>query len=273
VRRAAVFLALYLASSGVADAAQRIVSLAPSVTETLFAVGAGGDLVGVTSFCDWPPEARKIDRVGSYLKPDVEAVIRRRPDLVIVVPSPGNHDGVLLLENLGLRIVTVSEGPKLDDVLTSIRSIAAAVGRREAGERIAAGTARSIAAWKERLEPLPRRRVLFIVDRRPLVAVGDGNLVDELLRIAGGENAAAGLGEWPRLSVEYLVRIDPEIIVEATMGGGEAPDRSFYDGLGLRAVGAGRLHAVNLDEVVRPGPRLAEGVEKLARIVHPEAFE
>ncbi|MGH7896558.1 MAG: ABC transporter substrate-binding protein, partial [Candidatus Binatia bacterium] len=106
----------------------------------------------------------------------------------------------------------------------------------------------------------------------PLVVVGGGNLLDELLRRAGADNVAAGLGRWPRLSVEYLVKVDPEVIIDSSMGDEAASGLSFYRGLGLRAFEKNRVHATRLDEVLRPGPRLAEGFEKLARQIHLEAF-
>src|SRR4029453_19123534 len=104
---------------------KRIVSLAPSVTETLFAVGAGEEVVGVSELSDFPPQARRIDRVGSYLKPNVEAVVAHRPDVAIAVPSPGNREAVESLVELGLQVVIVEEGPTLDDIYASIVKIAA----------------------------------------------------------------------------------------------------------------------------------------------------
>jgi iron complex transport system substrate-binding protein len=115
-----------------------------------------------------------------------------------------------------------------------------------------------------------RRQVLVVLQRSPLVVVGDGNLVDELLGLAGAQNAARGLGAWPRLSLEYVVKTSPEVILDTAMGKEEAPDLSFYEGLGLAAVRQGRVYAVKLDEILRPGPRIATGLEKLARLIHPE---
>ena len=247
-------------------------SLAPSVTETLFAVGAGGEIVGVSDLSDYPPEARAIDRIGSYLKPNVEAVVAHRPDLVIGVPSPGNREAVDALGDLGFRVVIVEEGPKLADVFASIEKIASEVGRPEAGGAIVAGIRRQIARVHARLGDAPRRRVLMIVGQNPLVAVGDGNLLDEILSAAGAENVARGLGRWPRLSIEVLVKSDPYLIIDSSMGEESPAGRSFYEGLGLTAIREARLRAIRVDEVLRPGPRVGEGLEKIARMVHPEIF-
>lgn len=253
-------------------AAMRIVSLAPSVTETLFAVGAGADVVAVSDLSDFPPEARRIDRAGSYMKPNVEAVVAHRPDLVIAVPSPGNREAVEALIALGMHVVVVEEGPTIGDVLRSITRIAEQCGRHDAGRALVERLRAELEAVRRRVVALPRARVLMVVGENPLIAVGDGNLLDELLREAGAENVAAGLGRWPRLSVEFVVKSAPEVVIDSSMGDEAPEDLSFYEGLGLEAKKRGRLYAVRLDEVLRPGPRLGEGLEKIARLVHPQAF-
>jgi len=252
--------------------AKRIVSLAPSVTETLFAVGAGADVVGVSDLSDYPPEARRIDRVGSYLKPNVEVVVAHRPDVVIAVPSPGNREAVEGLMDLGLHVVIVEEGPTLADVFAAIERIGDESGRSERARDLIVRMRAQIETVRRRVAHLPRRRVLMIVGQNPLIAVGGKNLLDELLRVAGADNVAADIGKWPRLSVEFLVKSGPEVIIDSSMGDEAAAQLSFYDGLGLRAVRDKRLHTTRIDEVLRPGPRVGEGLVKLARLVHPEAF-
>lgn len=252
--------------------AKRIVSLAPSVTETLFAVGAGEDIVGASELSDFPPQARHVDRVGSYLKPNIEAVVAHRPDVVIAVPSPGNREAVESLIELGLRVVIVEEGPTLDDIYLSIDKIAAEAGRPASGRELIARLRGQVDAVRRRVAPLRHVRVLMIVGENPLIAVGEQNLLDELLRVAGAENVAAGLGRWPRLSIEFLVKSSPEVIIDSSMGDEAGGARSFYDDLGLEAASKGRVHTIRIDEVLRPGPRVGQGLEVLARLIHPEAF-
>ena len=268
----ALFAAALLGSPGGAAEPARLVSLAPSVTEMVFAVGAGEWLVGVTDFCDFPDAARKIERVGSYLDPSVEAVVARRPDLVIAVPSPGNEREVRAIESLGIPVVVVAEGPTLEDVYAAIRTIGEHTGRSEAAASVVRGMKDRVASVRARLEGRPPRPVLLVVDRSPLVVAGDATLLDELVRLAGGKNVAAGLGPWPRVGLEYVVRMQPEVILDGAMGPDRDAGLSFYQGLGLEAVERGRLHAIRIDEIMRPGPRLPAGVESLARQIHPEAW-
>ncbi len=254
-------------------AGRRIVSLAPSVTETLFAIGVGAEVVGVSEFCDYPPAVKKIDRMGSYLKPNVEVIVAHRPDVVIAVPSPGNREAIENLERLGARVLVVGEGPRLADVFDSIRRIAAEAGQVTEGEKVVAEIEAKRERVRKRLVGSTPRKAIFVLQRRPLMVVGEGTLLDELLMLAGGENLARGMGPWPQLSVEYLVRAAPEVVLDAAQGMESKPDLSFYQGLGLEAARKGRLHVMVLDEVVRPGPRLGLGLEKLAAYLHPELFE
>ncbi len=253
---------------------KRIVSLAPSITETLFAIGAGEEVVGVTDACRWPPEAVKIPRVGSYLGANVEAVVARRPSVVIAVPGVGNRSSLESLEALGLRVVAVQEGPTLEDVFASMRSIAAEAEREEEGKRLLERLRREIASIHEKIKAAKPKRVLLILNRDPVVAVGEGTFIDELLRLAGGKNAANGLGPWPRLSVEHMIQTSPEIVLDATLMGDESsPDPYFYQQLELTAARENRIYSGRFDQLLRPGPSLGSGLEKLARLLHPELFE
>lgn len=252
--------------------ALRIVSLAPAVTEMLFAVGAGPDVVGVTEFCDWPPAARNLPRVGSYVKPNVERVVSLRPDVVIAVPAPGNRADVESLGDLGLHVVVVREGPAIADVLDSIRTVAVEAGRADRGEAVIASVRARLEELRARLAEAPRRRVLVVVGRNPLVVAGRETLIDESLRAAGGENVAGDLAGWPRLSVEAMIQRAPEVILDGSITHEGGAEPAFYRELGLAAGRNGGVRALRLDEVLRPGPRLAEGVEKLAREIHPEVF-
>lgn len=267
---ATILVVVLSAPASAAD--RRIVSLAPSVTETLFAIGAGDEIVGVSDFCDHPAEVREIDRVGSYLRPNVEVIVAMQPDLVIAVPSPGNREEVSTLTRLGLEVLIVAEGPTVEHVFAGMTGIARAVDREVRGEELVASLRKALDDTRARVAPLERPRVLMLVGRNPLVAVGRPNLIDELLGLVNAENVAAEHGTWPRLSLEYVVRVQPDVILDGSMGSEGDPDPGFFSGLRLEAIDRGRLHALRFDEILRPGPRLAEGAARLARAVHPEAF-
>lgn len=254
---------------------QRIISLAPSVTETLFALGAGDAVVGVSTYCDYPPEVAKIKRVGSFLTPNVEEIVALRPDLIIGVPSPGNQDPVKTLQSLGLKVVIV-EGDTVRQMRESIDTIAQAIGRPAAGRHLIEQIDARMDAIQERLRDAPQRRVLMAVGQKPLVAVGSGMFQDELIRMAHGINVAGGTGlAWPHLNIEVVIAWAPEVIIDATMGTEEnAHALDFWRQFpSLPAVREQRLYGYRSYQLLRPGPRMPDALDTIARTIHPERFQ
>jgi len=254
---------------------RRIVSLAPSVTETLFALGAGEQLVGICTFCDFPPDVTRIERIGSYLAPNVEAIVAKRPDVVIGVP-PNNPEAIAALRRIGLRVVIV-QGDTIEQIETAVRTIASEAGRDTQGQALLAEMEQRMDAIRARLEKVEQRRVLMVVGQNPLVAVGSGIFLNELITLAHGINIAADTGQqWPQLSLEAAVARQPEVIIDSSMGS-EEKDVSRHLGIWqnfptLPAVRDGRLYGRRSYTVLRPGPRLAEGFAEIARLIHPECF-
>jgi iron complex transport system substrate-binding protein len=251
--------------------ARRLVSLAPSITEIVYALGAGDRLVGVCGQCDYPAAVAQVPRVGGYLVPSVEATVAATPDLVLAVPSPGNRDAVLAIERAGVRVLVVRDRT-LADLWAGMRGVAAALGVPEAGERLVSDVQGRLDAVRARVEALPPRRVLMVVGHRPLVAVGDGTLQSELLTLAGGANVAAGAGVWPRLSLETIVARAPEVVVDAAMGTEDGAARLFADLVTVPAVRTGRVIPLADDRLFRAGPRLPEAAAALAAAIHPEVL-
>jgi iron complex transport system substrate-binding protein len=276
--RAVVTLGLLLvgcgATSPVAAPAvpARVVSLAPSITEILFALGAGGRLVGVCGSCDRPAAVAGLARVGTYLAPSVEATLALRPDLVIAVPSPGNREAVRAIERAGVRVLVVRDRT-LGDLWASVHDIAGAVGVPAAGERLVGDLRARLDAIHARVATLPPRRVLVLVGHSPLVVVGGGSLQDELVRVAGGVNVAADAGSvWPTVTLELVVARAPEVIVDAAMGT-EGSSRELFAALTtVPAVRDGRILRLDTGAFLRAGPRVPEAAEALAAAIHPEAF-
>ena len=248
----------------------RLVSLAPSVTEIVYALGAGDRVVGVCGQCNYPPAVERVPRVGGYLSPSVEAVIAARPDLVAVVPSPGNREGVRAVERAGIRVLVVQDHT-LADLWASIRTLADALALGDAGARLVEDLQHGLDAIRARVDGVPRRRVLLVVGHRPLVVAGGGTLQDELLAIAGGDNVAADIGQsWPQLSLEMVVERAPDVIIDTAMGT-EAGSQSLFASLDtVPAVREGRVVTVPADTLYRAGPRVVEAAAALARAIHPE---
>jgi len=256
---------------------QRIVSLAPSATETVFALGMGDKLVGVSVYCDYPPEAQRIDRVGTFLTPNIEAIIAKHPDVVIAVPSPGNQNPVETLRHLGIEVVVV-EPNTIAEIEDSLVTIGRAIGRETEGRALVARIEARMAAIRARVAGAPRRTVLMVVGQTPLIAVGTGLFQAELIDMAGGINlgAAAG-GRWPHLSLEFVITAGPDVIIDTTMGNeeraGAAAALAFWGTFPtLPAVRDQRVYGYKAYQLLRPGPRLPEALESIARFVQPERF-
>jgi iron complex transport system substrate-binding protein len=255
--------------------AMRVVSLAPSVTETLFALGAGDEVVGVSTYCDYPPEAAKITRVGSFLTPNIEQIITLKPDVIIGVPTPGNEEPVKTLQGLGFKIVIVP-ADTVEQTRTSIEMVARALGRNASGRRLIEQFDARLASVRERLRGVPLRRVLMVVGQKPLVAVGSGTFQDELIHMAGGTNVASATRlAWPHLNLEAVIDWAPEVIIDTSMGTEENTQvLEFWKQFpSLPAVREQRLYAYRSYEILRPGPRIPEALEMIARAVHPERYE
>jgi len=257
---------------------QRIVSLAPSLTETVFALGLGDRLVGVSVYCDYPPEAARIDRVGTFITPNVEAIVAKKPDVILAVPSPGNRSPVESLEHLGFKIVVV-DPLTLGGIKESIISIGDQLGRPQRAREVVAEIDRRIDATRAKLAGVAQRKVLMVVGQTPLIVAGSATVQDEIIRLAGGINlgAAAGKG-WPHVSIEYAIASAPEVIIDSTMGSevraGEESSAAFWKAFPtIPAVKEGRISGYRAYEVLRPGPRIGEALEVIARFIHPERFD
>jgi iron complex transport system substrate-binding protein len=257
---------------------QRIVSLAPSLTETVFALGLGDRLVGVSTYCDYPPEATRIDRVGTFLTPNVEAIVVKRPDVVLAIPSPGNRGGVDALQQLGMRVIVVDPG-SLEEIKQMILRLGRDLEREREANALVGHIDDHLARVQARVAGVPRRKTLMVVGHTPLIAVGRGTFQDELIDLAGGTNvAAAADSSWPHLSLEYAIAAAPEVIVDTTMGNEERPGASaalaFWEQYPtIPAVRSGHVYGYKDYQLLRPGPRIGQASEAMARYLHPEKFE
>jgi len=253
---------------------RRIVSLAPSLTETVFALGFGDRLVGVTNHCDYPAEAKNLPKVGDFMSPSLEVIAAQRPDLVIGVVGAIDPAKAREMERLGLNVALLSLST-VSEILSSFKRIAALLGDAEAGERLVRKLTLQFDKVTNRVAHTPRRSTLMVVGLRPLVAVGGKNFLDELITLAGGANIARNAPQpWLNLPNEYVVAKAPQIIIEAGMGSDTAaPARHWSDLKSIPAVKERRVYTYNSDKILRPGPRIGDGLEELARLIHPECFD
>jgi iron complex transport system substrate-binding protein len=252
---------------------RKVVSLAPSVTETLFALGFGDRLVGVTTYCDYPVEAQRLPKIGGFMNPSLEVIVAKKPDVVIGVNTATDPAKAREMERLGLRVTLISVA-SLNDILTGIKSIARLMGSPQTGEQLVAKIDANIQAIKKRVGAAPRRRVLLAVGIRPLVVVGGRNFIDELITLAGGENIAGSATQpWLNLPEEYVVAKAPQVIIEAGMGSERQQSGNRWGDLkSVPAVTNGRVYAYPSDKILRPGPRVGEALTELAGLIHPECF-
>jgi cobalamin transport system substrate-binding protein len=256
----------------------RIVSLAPSLTEIVFRLGAQERLVGVTRYCNVPPEAAKLPRVGGVVDPDVERIVAARPDLVLCTTDGNPKEKVRILEEMGIPCFAV--GPQdLPAVLGTIGRIGILLGVPEEAKRVVEDLRRRTArasdsgpcAGRESKGAGERSappRVLFAVSTSPVIVAGTGTFLDELIRRAGGRNAAQRfLGRYPRLSVEELVAASPDIVLIAAMVGVERFPEAVTRWTEIPAFRDREVYSLDGDLVTRPGPRLVDALEEVSRIL------
>lgn len=248
---------------------KRVISLAPSNTELLFAIGAGGRMVGVTRYCNYPPAAAQIARVGD-VNLNFEEIVGLHPDLVVTVGSM-QGDSIDRLEQLGCKVI-VLEARKVADVPRHLRLLGRAMGLRVQAETQAQSFEKRIGSVAARTKLASvRPRVFVEIWNQPLISVGPGTYLDELIHMAGGVSISSDAKtQWPQFSEELVIQRNPEVIILTCFNRAEAMKRESWKS--LSAMKTGRVYEVNPDIYVRPTPRLADGLEQLARWLHPEIY-
>jgi len=257
-------------------APQRIVSHVPSITETLFALGLGDRVVGVSDYCDYPEEAKLKTSVGNYYNPSIEAIVAQAPDLVL---TDGHSESIEDLKPLGINFFVID--PKdIDGILEDIELLGKITGVESEAKALVSEMSSRFTQIASQVQGAPRVRVFYVFDATDLNnpwTAGPGSFADALITMAGGENIAAkAQGAWVQLSIEQLVSADPEVIlIDASMGTAIVSQEELMAHpawQGLTAVKQGRIQLVDGDLVNRPGPRIIQGLEEIAKAIHPELF-
>ena len=252
----------------------RIISLSPNLTEIVYALGLQDELVGVTTYCDYPLEAQKKTKVGDTLNPSIEEIATLHPDIVLV--TKGNRlETVYALEKIGIPSYG-TDPHTIEEIAASTKRLGEILGVPEAGTSVAEEVHRQLAEIQQHIASLPPARVLFVVWTEPLISISKDTFIADALRYAGATSIVDSTANWPRVNLEEVVKLQPDFLVFANEKSGQGPHavQSLIDLPGWRLLNAVRNHkiAVVSEVIDRPAPRIVTAIEELAHQIHPEAF-
>jgi iron complex transport system substrate-binding protein len=257
------------------DSPKRIVSMAPSLTEILFSLGLREEIVGVTDFCDYPEAALTKQRIGGFVNPSIEKIVSLKPDLILAIRDGNRMVTVHRLSDLGFSVYVV-DPTGFDGVVKTIENIGEVVRRQEKSTEIVRKITKKKEAVVRLTQSLPRPKVFFQVGYSPIVTVGRGSLGDDLIRLAGGRSISENeSGSYPVYGVETILSKAPEVIILSSMDS----KRDYLNLMKmwqsrkeLPAVKRNAIYVIDSNLVDRPTYRIVEGLETLAKMIHPEAF-
>lgn len=246
----------------------RVVSLAPNLTESIFAVGAGDRLVGVTTFCDYPEQARSIAKVGDTLSPNMETIVALKPDIVFVSTASQIETFMKTLETNGIAVYVM--GPdSLDKVFKNLIQLGEIFEKEESAQNLVAelrGRTEAVKQANNKAEPM---RVFVQISKEPLFTIGKRSFLTEVVESAGGRSVTSDIETaYPKLSKETALAYLPEVIILSESPDNEAPNQVFKNS---PAVKNGRVYKINADIISRPGPRLVDALEQIARDLHSKS--
>jgi iron complex transport system substrate-binding protein len=252
----------------------RIVSLAPNLTEIVYAVGAGNQLVGDTTYCDYPDAARNVTKVGDTMHPSVERIIALKPQIVLVSTASQLEAFTKQLDEQHIAVY-VTDPQSLDGVLKSIQTLGDVFGQHDSALKLVDELSRRTSAVEAATKSLKPVRVFYQVSGEPLYTIGRESYLTDLIRRAGGASVTADVsGAFPRFSDEAAAALQPDAIILSTGGSmGEANSNVVTSLKNSPAVLNNRVYRINGDLLSRPGPRLVDGLEAMVRALHPEAFK
>ncbi len=257
---------------------EKIISLAPSNTEILYALGLENRLVGVTEYCDYPEAAKAKPKIGGFSTVDIEKVVEFQPDLIL---AANIHEGEVIpqLERFGLTVLAI-DSKTVDEVLESINLIGKFTGKAEEAARLTAEMESRIKAVTDKTAALSEEqkpRVFYVLWYDPLSTVAPGTRIHDLIVKAGGKNIAGGLSGYPDISLEAVISMNPQVII-ADVGHGSHEELNYQYVLAekrfkdIDACRNNRIYKIDSDLVSRPSPRIIEGLESFAKFIHPELF-
>jgi len=253
--------------------AQRIISLVPANTEMVYALGIGDRMVGVSDFCNYPPEAEEVTAVGGFDVPNIELIASLEPDLVMAASL--HKETVESLETAGVPVLAL-DPQSIEEIYANIRLIAQATGQEEAGEMVVEDMEQRLDQVEQALSGLEeeeRPTVFYEVWYPGISTAGEDTFIDEMITLAGGKNLAWGISRWTDIQEEEVLARNPDIIVH---GYPDGPPEDFAQREGwnvITAIQEDKIHFINPDITSRTGPRVVDAVEEMARAFHPDLFE
>ncbi|MBK9216811.1 MAG: cobalamin-binding protein [Chloracidobacterium sp.] len=247
----------------------RVVSTAPSVTENIFAAGAGDRLVGVTTFCNYPVEAKAIPKIGDTITPNMESIIALKPDVVFVSTASQIEAFTQTLADNGIAVY-VTNPTSFDDVIDDLGKLGDLFGTTDRVGQMLPELKRRVEAVQDSVRGEEQLGVFVQISREPLFTVGKGSFLNVLIEKAGGRSVTVDIETaYPKLSKESAIALEPDVIIISESPDNEGPNEVFRNSPALKS---GRVYKINADLLSRPGPRLVDALEQIARCLHPEKF-
>jgi len=260
----------------VPDDPDRVVSLAPSITEIVYSLDSQQRLVGATQYSDYPAEAGELPSVGSYVYLDLEKIVSLKPDLCIAIKDGNPLSIIRRLEQMGIAVYAVNPRD-LDSVMQTISDIGTILGAEQRAAEVVSDMDQRMAEVSKKVDSVSHRPgVFFQIGVDPIVSAGSNTFINELIQKAGGRNLAGGHPGYPRYSVEDVLALAPEVIIVTSMDRQKVFDRVLHQWRqweDLPAVADERIHLVDSNLYDRPSPRLVKGLEELVRLIHPQLFD
>lgn len=249
---------------------ERAVSLAPNLTEIVFAVGAGDKLVGVTTYCNYPEEAKKVQKIGDTMTPNIESIIALKPQIVLVSTASQMENFTKTLDEQGIAYF-VTNPNDLEGIYKSIHTIGEIFDRDDAGHATIDNLKKRVADVAAKMQDAARIKAFVQIDKESLYTIGKDSFITDLIFRAGGASVTADLPTaYPKLSKETAFALNPDAIILSESPDNQAPNDAFKNS---PAVKNAKVFKINADLLSRPGPRIVDALEQIAQALHPEVFE
>lgn len=249
---------------------ERAISLAPNLTEIIFAVGAGGRLVGVTSYCNYPAEAQSIQKVSDTLTPNIENIIALRPEVVFVSTASQLESFMQTLTEQNIAVfVTSPDG--IEGIYKSIQDVGSILGHGTNAEEVVIGLKKRVSFVENQTAGMERPKVFVQIDKNALYTIGNESFITDIVHRAGGISATADVGTaYPKLSKETALALRPDVIILSASEGNREPNDVFKNSPAVRDR---KVFSIDADLLSRPGPRIVDALEQIAKSLHPEKFK